>query len=350
MKAARWHGPQDIRVENIEEPKTHPGTVKVKVEWAGICGSDLHEYLGGPIFIPRDNPHPLTNETAPIVMGHEFSGKVVEVDPTVTSFQVGDRVCIEPIYACGKCFSCRRGHYNLCVHLGFHGLSGGGGGFSEFTVVPEYMVHKLPDNMTFEQGALVEPAAVALHAVRQSRLKAGDKVAVFGAGPIGLLVIQAAKLAGASQIFAVEISEQRQAFALSVGAAHVIDPSQTDAVQEIQQVTGGGVDIAFEVTGVPAVLTQAINSTALNGETVIVSIWEKPAEIHPNDLVLGERTVMGILAYRHIFPEVIQLIANKQFKAEELITKKISLDQIVKEGFEALVKQKSQVKIVVQPN
>jgi (R,R)-butanediol dehydrogenase/meso-butanediol dehydrogenase/diacetyl reductase len=350
MKAALWYDQKDIRIEEIPEPTIKPGKVKIKVKWCGICGTDLHEYLAGPIFIPRDVPHPITKEKAPVVLGHEYSGEVVEVGEGVENLKIGDRVCVEPIYSCGKCPACKSGRYNLCPDLGFHGLAGGGGGFSEITMFDAKMVHKLPDTMSFEQGALVEPTAVALHAVRQSKMKAGDKVAIFGAGPIGLLTILAAKSAGASEIYVVEVSEERKKIAKEIGATAVFDPREVDAVHEIKHLTNGGVDVAFEVAGVEAVLTNAIDSTIFGGQVVIVSVWERKAAIAPNSLVIPEREIKGIIAYRDIFPAVIRLIANGQLPAEKLITKKIKLDNLVTEGFEALIQHKDQVKILVQPN
>ncbi|MFD1177556.1 2,3-butanediol dehydrogenase [Paenibacillus puldeungensis] len=347
MKALRWHGVKDLRLENIEEPKPAKGEVKIKVEWCGICGSDLHEYTAGPIFIPLET-HPLSGDKAPIVMGHEFSGQVVEVGEGVTRASVGDRVVVEPIYSCGTCEACKQGKYNLCDKMGFYGLSGGGGGFSEYAAVPEVMIHKIPDTVSYEQGALVEPSAVALHAVRSSKLKVGDKVVVFGTGPIGLLVIEALKAAGASEIYAVELSEERKQKAAEMGAI-VIDPKQYDAVAEIHKRTQGGVDVSFEVTGVPPVLTQAINSTKIGGETMIVSIFEKEASIHPQNIVLKERTVTGIIGYRDVFPAVISLMEQGYFSADKLVTKRIKLDQAVEEGFEGLLKERNQVKILVKP-
>ncbi|MEK4874045.1 2,3-butanediol dehydrogenase [Bacillus sp. FSL W8-0102] len=349
MKGARWHNVRDIRVEEVEEPKVEKGKVKIQVEWAGICGSDLHEYVAGPIFIPVKEPHPISKDVAPIIMGHEFSGRVVEVGEGVTKVKVGDPVVVEPILRCGKCPACKQGKYNLCENLGFHGLAGGGGGFSEYTVVDEYMVHKMPEGLSFEQGALVEPAAVALHAVRSSKIKAGDKAAVFGTGPIGLLVIEALKAAGASEIYAVEVSEERLQKALELGATAGINPKNEDPVQKLLELTDGGVDVSFEVTGVPAVLQQAVDSTAFEGETVIVSIWEKEANLLPNNIVLKERNVKGVIAYRDIFPAVMNLMKQGYFPAEKLVTKKIKLDQIVEEGFEKLIKEKDQVKILVKP-
>lgn len=348
MKAARWHNKKDIRIEEVEQPVVKQGDVKIKVAWTGICGSDLHEYAAGPILIPAGEEHPLTKDKAPVILGHEFSGEVVEVGENVKRVNVGDRVTVEPIYRCGECAGCKAGFYNLCEHLGFHGLAGGGGGFSEFTTVPEVMVHKIPDEMSYEHAAIVEPAAVALHAVRQSRLKAGDTAAVFGAGPIGLLTIEACLIAGADKVFIVELSEERRALAEELGAIP-IDPANVDAVEEIIKLTDGGVDVSFEVTGVPVVLQQSIDCTKIQGETVIVSIWEQNPAIDANNVVLKERNIVGTIAYRDIFPATIDLVAKGKFSADKLVTKKIALDDIVEEGFEALLHEKSQVKILVHP-
>ena len=343
MKALRWHDQKDIRLENIKEPQVEPGKVKLKVKWCGICGSDLHEYLGGPIFIPVDQPHPLTNEVAPITLGHEFSGEIVEIGEGVTDYQVGDRVVVEPIFATHG----HQGAYNLDENMGFLGLAGGGGGFSEYVSVETELLHKLPDELSYEQGALVEPSAVALYAVRSSKVQAGDTAAVFGCGPIGLLVIEALKAAGATDIYAIELSPERQAKAEELGAIVVNPAEYEDVVAELIHRTNGGVDVSFEVTGVPVVLKQAIQSTTIAGETVIVSIWEKGAEILPNDIVIKERTIKGIIGYRDVFPSVLNLMRKGYFSADKLVTKKIKLDDVVEEGFQSLLSEKNQVKILV---
>lgn len=347
MKAARWHGVKDIRVEDIQDPQPGPGDVKVKVAWTGICGSDLHEYLAGPIFVPVDEEHPLSHDKAPITMGHEYCGTVTELGDGVTDLAIGDRVAIEPIFACGTCPACLEGKYNLCDSLGFVGLSGGHGGFAAHSVVPARMVHKMPDDLSMEQGALVEPAAVALHAVRLSKIKAGDKAAVFGAGPIGLLVVESLRVAGASEIHVVEPSEVRRQKALDLGATSVIDPTSTDAVAEIRSATGG-VHVAFEVTGVPRVMPQCIDATRHEGQVLVVSIWEQEASFQPNTVVLKERQVQGTIAYRNVYPAVMALMTQGYFSADQLVTKRIALEDIVTEGFEALVSEKSHVKILVQ--
>ncbi|TYC61802.1 2,3-butanediol dehydrogenase [Rhodobacterales bacterium] len=347
MKAARWHGIKDIRVEDVDTPAPGAGEVAIKVAWTGICGSDLHEYLAGPIFIPVGDEHPLSHDKAPITMGHEYCGTISELGEGVSGLSVGDRVAVEPIFACGHCPACLEGKYNLCDSLGFVGLSGGHGGFAATSVVPAKMVHKMPDSLSMEQGALVEPAAVALHAVRLSAIKAGDTAAVFGAGPIGLLVVEALRVAGAAQIHVVEPSQERREKALELGATSAIDPMADDPVEKIWAATGG-VHVAFEVTGVPRVLPQCIESTRHDGQTLIVSIWEGEASFHPNTVVLKERDLKGTIAYRNVYPAVMELMTQGYFSAEALVTKRIAIDEIVDEGFEALVAEKSQVKILVK--
>lgn len=349
MRAAVWHKARDLRVENVPVPDlADPHSVKVKVAACGICGSDLHEYAAGPIFIPVDAPHPISADRAPIVMGHEFAGEVVAVGDRVKRVKPGDRVAIEPILSPNRDGAYEMERYNLTPLLGFHGLSGGGGGFSQFTVLGEHMLHKMPDDLSWEQGALVEPAAVALHSVRQSGLKAGDSAVVFGTGPIGLMVIEALKAAGAASIHAVEVSEVRRRKAEQLGA-NVHDPATGDVVEAILSASSGGVDFAFEVTGIPSVLSQCIEATHPGGEIVIVSIWESNASFQPNTLVIKERTMRGIIAYRHVYPAVMALMQRGYFRAQDLVTDRITLDDVVAKGFEQLLNDKSQIKIMVTP-
>ncbi|WP_027350629.1 2,3-butanediol dehydrogenase [Halotalea alkalilenta] len=348
MKALRWYAAKDIRIEDLDEPKAEEGRVKIKVKWCGICGTDLHEYLAGPIFIPVDEPHPITGEKAPITLGHEFCGEIVEVGEGVTGHAVGDRVTVEPVLFDPNSKASRRGLYNLCDKLGFYGLAGMGGGFSEYASVPASIVHRLPDSVSYEQGALTEPASVAVHAVRESRFEVGDKAAVFGAGPIGLLVVEALKAAGAHEIYVVELSAQRRARAAALGA-RVIDPTEVDAVAEIVAATDGGVDVAYEVTGVPAVLQQSIDCVRIQGETMIVSVWEKPAPIQPNQILFKERHLTGVLGYRNVFPATLALMEQGYFKPEDFVTRKIALENVIEQGFTALIEEKDQVKILVSP-
>ncbi|NMM63559.1 2,3-butanediol dehydrogenase [Clostridium sp. P21] len=353
MKAALWYNKKDVRVEEIEEPKVVKGSVKIKVKWCGICGSDLHEYLGGPIFIPVGQPHPLSGNTAPVVLGHEFSGEVVEIGEGITKFNVGDRVAVEPIVACGKCAACREGKYNLCSSLGFHGLCGSGGGFAEYTVFPEEFVHKIPDNMSYEQAALIEPMAVALHSIRVANFKTGDTALVLGSGPIGLATIECLKAAGAKLVIVLQRKSVRQEYAKRAGADVVLDPNEVNIAEEVRKLTDGvGVDAAFETTGAKVGFDIGLDSIKFEGTLVITSIWEGDISFNPNVLVFSEKKVVGTLAYRHEFPATIAQMSDGRVKAEGYITKKVLLDDIVEEGFGALTgpEKKKHVKIIITPD
>lgn len=353
MKAALWYEKNDVRVENIKEPEIKKGTVKIKVKWCGICGSDLHEYLGGPIFIPVEERHPLSKEKAPVVLGHEFSGEIVEIADDVTGFKIGDRVVVEPIVACGTCPACKDGKYNLCSSLGFHGLCGGGGGFAEYTVFPAEFVHKIPKDLSYEKAALIEPIAVALHSVRVGEFLTGQTALVLGAGPIGLATIEALKAAGASLVVVMQRKSIRQEYAKRSGADIVLDPNEVDIAKEIKNLTGGlGVDIAFETTGAQIGFDLGLDSIKYNGTMVITSIWEKDIDFNPNVLVFTEKKVIGTLAYRNEFPATMAQMRDNRIKVDGYITKKIHLDDIVKEGFGALTgpEKKKHVKILVTPD
>jgi len=338
MKAAHIYGVKDIQVQEAEVPALLPGTVKVKVSYAGICGSDMHEYLAG-LYPIRKQP----------ILGHEFSGVVTEIGEGVTRTKVGDRVAVEPLIPCGRCANCRRGMANLCTQSGGYGYSLSGG-FAEYAVVREENAFILPDSMPLELGALVEPTAVAVHAVRQSQLNLGDSVAIFGAGPIGLLLLQAVKAAGAGRIFVVEVSEERREKALELGATHALNPVEVDAVTLIREMTNGGVDVAYDAAGVQATFESGIYVVRPGGEFKIISLWEKPVNFNPSVIVKTEAKISGSYAYNNLFPEVIHLLASGRIDGHAVITSMIALDDIVEQGFEKLTKDRKQCKILVDLN
>jgi (R,R)-butanediol dehydrogenase/meso-butanediol dehydrogenase/diacetyl reductase len=351
MKAARFHGPGDIRVEEVPEPQVGPGQVEVSVDWCGICGTDLHEYLEGPIFIPaKGAPHPITGQEMPVVMGHEFAGVVSAVGSGVTGVAEGDRVAVEPYYVCGECVACVAGRYNICRKLGFVGLAGQDGGFAERCVVDQRWVHQLGDLPT-DIGALVEPLAVGYHAVRLSGLRPGGTAAVFGSGPIGLVTTAALKAAGAARVIVVEPAAARKAKAPGAGADTVLDPTGTDVPEAIRDLTGGaGVDVAFECAGIDPVLAAAIGSVRPGGTVVNVAIWGHVPQVAMNDLVLSEITVIGSLAYCGDHADTIALLRDGKVAAEQFITGRIGLEDLVTGGFRELIDNKEEnVKILVSP-
>lgn len=254
MRAAVYYGPNKVSVEDVAIPAPGPGQVQLQIGFNGICGTDLHEYYAGPIFVPTQ-PHPLTHQELPLTLGHEFSGTITAVGAGVTGWREDDRVAVEPIYKCGHCGPCAAGNYNVCQQIGFHGLMSDGG-MAEYTVVPTNMLHRLPDNVSLELGALVEPMSVAYHAATLGDVKPGDTAMVFGAGPIGIGLWFALRGKGLQEIFVVEPSPTRRAAIEALGAV-TLDPTVTDVPGFIADHTyGAGADAAFDAAGVtPAVET-----------------------------------------------------------------------------------------------
>lgn len=359
MKAAVWHGRRDVRIEDIPEPAAPgPGEVKLQVAWCGICGTDLHEYAAGPIFTQVNTPHPLSGRLAPLTPGHEFAGTVVAVGSGVTGFKVGDRVSPNPLLRCGECVYCKQGLPHLCSQIGFLGCHSDGG-FGEFVNVnvargsrPIPVLYKLPDNVSMEAGAMVEPLAVGVHATVRGGLEKGESVVVVGAGPIGICTIQSARAAGAGQIIVLEPSAGRRAFAEESGATAVIDPTATDAVKAVQDLTNGmGADCSFECVGAEKPLQLAVGTLRKGGRAVVVGIFEKPAALDYFDPVFFEKSLIGSFAYRDEFDPVLEMLADGRLQPEPIVTRKIGLKDLVAGGFEELLTNKeSNVKILVSPS
>lgn len=352
MKAAKWYGRNDIRVEEIDKPPAPgPDEVQIKVAWCGICGSDLHEYLAGPIFIPVE-PHPLTGVKAPIVLGHEFSGTVVAVGERVQTVQVGDLVAPDACQHCGVCASCREGHYNVCEKLAFTGLMADGA-FAEFVNVPAEQCYVLPEGFDLEAASLIEPLATGFKAVRLAGSLLGQTAVVLGAGTIGLGTIMCAKAAGAATVISVETAAARKQLAKECGADIVLDPKECDIVAEIKKLTGGsGAEVSFECIGHKDTGPLAVEVVRSSGKAVIVGIFEEPSSFNFFSLSATDKVVIGTLAYTiDDFQGVANLLASGQLQAKPLVTGRIQLQDIVEKGFKELVNNKeTNIKIIVSPN
>lgn len=344
MKAAVWHGVKDVRVEDVPLPEVGDHDVLVAVHWAGICGSDLHEYQEGPVFIPVDKADELTGGHAPLTMGHEFSGVIVSVGDKVSAgHEVGQRVVVNPTITHGDKVD------NLDVYDGysFIGLSRDGG-FTKYVSVPETNIYDVPDALPLRKAALIEPTAVGVQAVKEGGLTFGQTVVVYGAGPIGVLVAAAAKAAGATKIVVVDLSAVRLEKALEMGATDVINAGETDAVEAVHAILPEGADVVFEVAGVQKTFEQAIDSTRPRGTMVVVSIFAHPISFDPMQLINAGIHITSSIAYsRETFQQTVDLVASGQLDVEPVITKEIVLDDIVTDGFEALSSDKSQAKILV---
>ncbi|HSJ39406.1 MAG TPA: 2,3-butanediol dehydrogenase [Planococcus sp. (in: firmicutes)] len=344
MKAAVWYGEKDIRIEERELKALKDNEVTVRVAWAGICGSDLHEYQEGPVFVPTEKEDQLTGQVAPLIMGHEFAGVIETVGPQVTKFKVGDRVAINPTLTFGNKPE-DIDQYDGFSFIGLHG----DGGFTTFANAPESNVYLLPDTLSLQEGALVEPTAVAVQAIKEGGLQFGDTTAIFGSGPIGLVTVIAAKAAGASKIIVLDLSDARLEKAKELGATHIINSGNENPVEAIRAIVPEGVDVSFEVAGVAPTFTQAIASTKARGTMVIVSIFARPIEWNPIQLTNTGVKVTSSIAYTPTsFQQTVDLMGTGQLDPKSIITSQIRLDDIVDKGFEALTKDKTQVKILVE--
>lgn len=351
MKAARWYARGDVRYEDVPEPFPGPRQVKVRIHYTGICGSDLHEYQSGPVLVPV-TPHPITGCMAPLILGHEFSGKVVELGEGVDEFEVGDRVTGDCIQGCGKCYYCMRNKPNLCRSLVTTGLYVHGS-FAEYFVGPVDIFYKIPDAVSDEIAALMEPLEVAFHAVRQGRLQLGDSVAIVGAGAIGCGVVLAAKAAGASKIYVSEYSNKRRETALEMGATAVINPANSNALEIIQDLTNGlGADVTFDCAGNQDSIMLATSFARWGGISVIVGIYHEASLVSSIDVTLGEKTIVGSAGEIHEASFILEMIANGTIDPSKLITGRIELKDIVDKGFRELLENKDEhLKILVEsPN
>ena len=335
MRALRYHGRGDVRLEELAEPSPGPGEVLIKVAYNGLCGSDVHEFYEGPVAATID-PHPLTGCSVPCVLGHEFSGAVVEVGAGLDDLAIGSVVAVEPIETCGVCPRCAAGRRHLCRRIAFHGYNREGGGLSELTVVRRDMVHVLPAELSAVHGALVEPMAVARRAVRRARVERGDLVVVHGAGPIGLGAVLALRADGV-EVIAVDPSSERRSAARALGAREAVDPSDTDIVSMVRDLTDGiGAAGAIDAAGASAAFAAAVRSTRPDGTVVVVAHHHEPLPLRSGSLIFGEVTVTGSSIYdTNDFAWVIKAMQSGAYPLDGWITT-IELDRVVEDGFEPL--------------
>jgi (R,R)-butanediol dehydrogenase/meso-butanediol dehydrogenase/diacetyl reductase len=327
MQALRFHAARDLRIEDVGEPGAPgPGDVVVRVATCGICGTDLHEYVAGPIVTPVD-PHPLTGAQNPQILGHEFAGEVVAVGSDVRSVREGDRVAIMPLAYCGTCTYCRRGLQHLCATMGCVGLSHAWGGMAQLATVAEYQVVRLPDAVTYQQGALIEPTAVAAYGVERGGVAPGDRVLVTGAGPIGALAALCAHSAGASTVYVSEPNPARRARAQALGVATVVDPTSVDLPGFLRDETEGiGVDVAIECSGHPSGFAAGIASLRKRGTLAQTGLFVGEATVEPMLWSLNDLTIVGTWCYWvYDFDRVAAQIGAGALPVERVVTSTVEL-------------------------
>lgn len=352
MQAARFYGKADIRLEEVDAPQIRADDdVLVEVLYCGICGTDLHEYTVGPIVTPT-TPHPLTGVTIPQTLGHEFSATVVEIGKNVADVAVGDRVAIMPAIVCGRCYYCRRGLGHLCVKFACTGLSAETGGLAQFAVLKDYQVSTLPDGVSDVAGAVVEPASVAAYGIDRLGLRGGDVVLVTGAGPIGILSAMYASAIGAATVVIAEPNPNRAALARAMDIGPVLDPTAADFDAVIRDLTHGlGFDAAAECSGSTPGLTTALASVRPRGSVVQTGLHTRPATLDAMALSAKEISLIGSWCYLLTdWPRIIRLIASNKYPVEKIVTARIALADVVKQGFDVLINPTGdELKVLASP-
>ncbi len=300
MKAVVLHKPLDLRVEEVSIPQIGSNEVLVKMKRVGICGSDVHYYLEGSVasYIVKE----------PLILGHECAGEIANIGNKVKNLKIGQRVVIEPGFTCGKCEYCRKGRYNLCGEVKFYGTPPYDGTFAEYVSAPEQNVYVMPDEMSYEEGAMIEPLAVGMMAAKMGKVTVHDIVAVIGAGPIGQMALQASKTYGAHETFVTDIIDYRLEYAKKYGAKGVINSAEEDMVEKIVELTDSkGVDVVIEASGATSAIQQAIDIVKPGGIIVLVGYPSRDVQMPLTKIISRELRIQGIHRYANVYPAAIKV-------------------------------------------
>jgi (R,R)-butanediol dehydrogenase/meso-butanediol dehydrogenase/diacetyl reductase len=342
MKAAVFEEVgKPLSIQTVDDPVPAPGGLVMKVGYCGICGTDLHATREG-----------MTTACCGQILGHEYVGEIVEVGKEARGeWHVGDRVCAMPFIACGKCPACATGHFFECQDKKVPGVDAPGG-YAEYVATGAQETIKLPAGLDLEAAALVEPLAVGIHAVRVANLKAGSRVMVIGAGPIGLTVALWARFFGAREVIVSEMASSRAMLAKQMGATAVIQPDPAaDAgalLQQYMDVAGGPPDIIFECVGAPGLLQQCIEMAPQRGQIVPVGVCEQPDSIMPMFGLFKELRIQFAIAYtRDDFETCLAMLAEGRIDVSPMVTDVVSLDELP-EAFEALRTPSHQCKVLTR--
>lgn len=343
MKALLLTAYKQLEITEMPTPALGPDELLIRVKACGICGSDIHGYDGSS-----------GRRIPPLVMGHEAAGVVEAVGGAVTQFQMGDRVTFDSTVYCGRCAYCRAGQVNLCDHRRVLGVSCGDyrqhGAFAEYVVVPERTTVKLPEGLPFAHAAMIEPISIAVHAVNRTPIKLGDTAVVVGAGMIGLLVVQALRLAGCGKIIAVDVEDAKLTLAAKLGADVGINPKQTDAAKTVSEITGGrGADMAIEAVGATAPVQTAIACLRKGGALTLVGNITPKIELPLQAVVTRELTLLGSCASQGEYPACLELLARGAIQVEPLISARIPLAEAPLWFDRLYAREPGLLKVLVEP-
>ena len=338
MRQANLVVPEQFVVEEVAIPEPGKAEVRIAVISCAICGSDIHAFHGEHPFMP-----------APLVMGHEFSGVVDALGPGVTGLEVGARAIVEPGLVCGECEQCLGGRYNICENLKVIGCQSAGA-FADYITVPARNVLPLPATMSFEQGAMVEPLAVAVHALRRADLSRAKRVLVVGAGPIGLLTAWTAVAWGIPEVIVTDVVDYRLTIARELGATYAVNVKESSPTKFFSERYGkpNAVDVVMECVGSEATLAQAIDSVKKGGQIVIVGVPSRDPRIRLSWVQDRELEIIGTLMYmRGDFEEAIRLISSGQVRPERLISTRYPLNRIAEAMDDLLANRDSTIKTLI---
>ncbi|WP_307000290.1 NAD(P)-dependent alcohol dehydrogenase [Lederbergia panacisoli] len=343
MNAAILNKPLDIEVEQVAVPVPKKDEALVKVYCIGVCGSDVHYYEHGKIG--------RYEVKEPLILGHELAGEVVGIGDDVKNVSVGDRVAVEPGVTCGKCEYCKSGRYNLCPDVIFMATPPVDGAWAEYVVIRSDFLFKIPDEMSYEEGALLEPLSVGIHAMKRGKATMADRLFVSGLGPIGLLAIQAAKMFGITEIYASDVVPFRRQLAKGLGVTAVFDPIHEDIKERISTLTEQkGVNLVVETSGNGKAISDTVKIVNRGGRIVLIGLPTTDSiTLDVNVLIDGEIDVFGVFRYANTYPIAIQALKNSQINIEDIITHKFSLKEI-KDAVELARTQKdTSVKVMIYP-
>lgn len=309
MKAIQIVKPGVIEIIHRERPSIKKSNeVVIKVRMAGICGSDMHIYHGtSPV------------ATYPRVIGHEITGEVIETGNKVKGLLPGDKVVIEPIKVCGECYACRNGRQNVCANLQVFGVHFDGG-FQEYVVLPDNMVHKVNSDLAWEEAVLVEPFTIGAQANWRGNVRKSDTVFIMGAGPIGLCILQIAKHIGAICIVS-DLNEEKLHFAKKLGADCTINSRMENVVKKVKEITDGfGANVTIDAVGIPQTFEQSVEVTSVAGRIVVMGFTNQSSRICQFPITKKELTISGSRLQTNQFPEVIQLLNDKEISGRGLVS------------------------------
>jgi threonine dehydrogenase-like Zn-dependent dehydrogenase len=348
MRAAVLHGAGDVRIETVADPSgPGPGDVLIEVSRAGICGSDAAEFTRGPVVTPLLDPNPRSGHHGPVILGHEFVGRVIDVGGDVDSRLVGQRVVPGAGVWCGRCAWCRQGRPNLCEQYYTLGLQAHGG-MAEYVTAPARICVPVPEAVPDDAASMTQPFAVALHALDRARLTPEDTVWINGAGGIGGFLIAGAAARGCRTIIASDVAPERLRLATSLGATTVLDATVSDVGAEIAEITSGGADVAIEASGAPGTLATVITATRRGGRVLLVGLPKQPPVVDTADIALRELDLLGTVAHicdRNI-PEALDILRTTP-AVRNAADRVIDLDHLVAGGLEPLCQGQVTGKVLV---